>query len=44
MDVLLKITIRNVERGNINNALQLVEDIKTSHPNLFQQIEVAIEC
>lgn len=44
MAVILKITIRNAEKGIIDNALKLVEEIKTSHPNLLQQIEVAIEC
>lgn len=44
MDVFLKITVRNTERANINNVLQLVEEIKTNHPNLLQQIEVVMEC
>lgn len=44
MNVLLKITIRDAEKVRINNALKLIEEIKASHPNLLQQVEVAIEC
>lgn len=44
MNVILKIEIRNATKDNINNVLNLAEEIKAGHPNLLQQIEVAIEC
>lgn len=44
MDVILKIAVRNTEQRYIDSALRLVEEIKANHPDLFQQVEVALEC
>lgn len=44
VNAILKITIRNMERAYIDSALKLVEEVKGSHPDLFQQVEVVFEC
>ncbi len=44
MEAVLKIVVRNAEQRYIDSVLRLVEEIKGNHPDLFQQVEVAIEC
>jgi len=43
VEAVLKIVVRNAERRYIDSTLRLVEEIKGNHPDLFQQVEVAIE-
>jgi len=44
MQTILKITIASTDPIRINGAISLLEAIKKDHPNLFQQIEMIIDC